>query len=128
MINLRIDEDKLAQTLGASAKVIFDLDSAQLMLHLTIKHSAYPDTLLLELSHPAKADWDRQFILTRRDDNDTYYHSDISAQLDTVTLNQRWYLSLRPQYQNPDQSLWRLRGNINFSKTHQVLLQYPVDN
>lgn len=132
MINFRHDQDLLAKSLSMEAKVNFDRELGELTVFLT-GDGALPEKLTLNVSHPAKARLDQQLTLTRVAENQ--YH----AELLTPFLSHRWYLKMVPERDenseatNSDdnniadgadsQSIWRLRGEIDLSKTSTVIVK-----
>ncbi len=137
LINMRLEQDLLAITLGVSAQLNFDTASDDLVLNLTTNTPVLPDYLSLELSHPAHAERDHKLLLTRTAANQ--YNAELLAE----ELASRWYLRLSP-VESPDvfnstpvfketsaadveadesNTLWRLRGEIDFAETHIVTLQ-----
>ena len=66
MINMRLDQDLLAQSLSVRADLQFDQELKELTLQLDLKEAELPSQLLLELSHPAKADLDQSLIILKR--------------------------------------------------------------
>jgi hypothetical protein len=137
-INMRLDQDLLAISLGITARLRFDKLSGDLILILNSKADALPKFLLLELSHPAHSERDHKLLLTRTAANQ--YNTELSDEL----LDSRWYLRLLPlesledsdraniveqtkssvtQTLDNTQQVWRLRGEIDFAKTQAVFLQ-----
>ncbi|MFT6387632.1 MAG: hypothetical protein ACJAUP_001004 [Cellvibrionaceae bacterium] len=117
MINMRIDEDVLAQKLGIIAEIQFDVEINELSLRLKQTNSSLPEKLKLEFSHPVQAELDYSLILNRVGANQ--YQAELSAQ----PLRYRWYLRLLPLEQAEVDERWRLRGEINFSDTQTVILK-----
>ncbi len=136
LINMRLEQDLLAITLGINAQLNFDTAGDDLVLSLTTNTPILPDYLSLELSHPAHAERDHKLLLTRTAANQ--YNAELSAE----ELASRWYLRLSP-VESPEifnstgvfhevtddvevatnDTLWRLRGEIDFAETHIVTLQ-----
>jgi hypothetical protein len=137
-INMRLDQDLLAISLGITARLRFDTLSGDLVLVLNSNAKALPQFLLLELSHPAYSERDHKLLLTRTGGNQ--YNTELSNTL----LDSRWYLRLLPieSLENSDraniveqtkssvnqtldntQQVWRLRGEIDFAETQVVFLQ-----
>ena len=137
-INMRLDQDLLAISLGITARLRFDTLSGDLVLVLNSKAKALPKFLLLELSHPAYSERDHKLLLTRTGG------SQYNAELTNKLSNSRWYLRLLPiesledsdraniveqtkssvnQTLDNTQQVWRLRGEIDFAKTQEVFLQ-----
>lgn len=120
MINMRMDQDLLASELQAKANIYFDTQVGELTLTLALKNSEYPKQLILEMSHPAKAVKDHQLILMRLAKNQYI------AELPVADYQFRWYLRLLPIMEERDQVTWRLRGEIDFSDSHAVVLAPDV--
>lgn len=137
-INMRLDQDLLAISLGIKARLTFDTLSDDLILILNSKSEDLPEFLLLELSHPAHSERDHKLLLTRTAANQ--YNTELSDEV----LNSRWYLRLLPiesledsdrahiveqtksfvtQTLDNTKQVWRLRGEIDFAKTQTVFLQ-----
>jgi hypothetical protein len=137
-INMRLDQDLLAISLGITARLKFDTLSGDLVLLLNTTAEALPNFLLLELSHPAHSERDHKLLLTRIAGNQ--YNTELSNNL----LNSRWYLRLLPvenledsdranileqtksvvtQTLDNTKQVWRLRGEIDFAKVQTVFLQ-----
>jgi len=138
LINVRLEQDLLATSLNVQALLTFDKTSDDLILRLASKQAELPDYLSLELSHPAHAERDHKLLLTRTAANQ--YNTELSVK----KLTSRWYLRLSP-VESPEvfnntgvfhevsgneneegatsDTLWRLRGEINFSETDIVTLQ-----
>jgi hypothetical protein len=131
MINMRMDEDLLAQTLKIRAEVNFDPLVNEVSVILSKNDEDYPDNLALELSHPVEAAMDQIIIL--RQIKDGHY----GGEFKTAPLKNRWYVRLRSvdassvdssasqniteeiQLQN---SRWRLRGEIDFTISSSIVL------
>lgn len=137
LINLRLDQDLLAISLGINAQLTFDTASGDLVLILN-SDGDLPEYLSLELSHPAHSERDHKLLLTRTANNQ--YNVELSGQV----LNSRWYLRLLPieSLEDSDRAniieqtkksvtatledtkkVWRLRGEVDFAKVQTVLLQ-----
>ncbi len=133
MINMRLDEDLLALELAVQAELEFDLEVNELVLRLNKTDGNLPERLLLELSHPAEAVLDHELVLRRTANNQ--YNSELfkeSTQNSSQpgSLKNRWYLRLKPIYGDSSQlseenpkSIWRLRGEIDFSKSSSLVLK-----
>ncbi len=133
MINMRLDEDLLAQKLAVEAELNFDLEVNELVLRLNISNEELPERLLLELSHPVQAVLDHELVLTRTANNQ--YNSELFKEstqktAHTSSLENRWYLRLKPMYSDSTTSseknqkpVWRLRGEIDFSKSNSLVLK-----
>jgi hypothetical protein len=117
MINMRIEEDLLAQSLQVQATLVFDQRLHELSAELSLPRGDLPETLTLELSHPVRADFDQVITLVRVAANQ--YH----AELPSLPASHRWYLRVLPAKENPASPLWRLRGEIDFATGPSVLLK-----
>jgi hypothetical protein len=131
MINMRQDEDLLAQSLDMNAQFRFDQSVNEIVLFLTNTENQFPAVLRLDLSHPVESSLDTSVTLHHIKDG--HYQ----AEFDTASLKNRWYIRLssiandtnqvsesNKNYEN-DQAVsnkWRLRGEIDFSKTNQLVL------
>lgn len=120
MINHRMDQDLLAQALNVSANVQFDQALGELSLQLFQDIDNFPSQLALELSHPAQAELDQRYVLNRIAANQ--YQVELPEFLVVQPLQHRWYLRLKPVSEGVDQTLWRLRGEIDFNRNTQVQL------
>lgn len=145
MINMRQDEDLLAQALGVKAELFFERDIDEMVLRLNKNKATLPDSLMLEFSHPVMEERDHFVRLDRIGENQ--YHAEIVGQ----RLQHRWYLRLMPAVSQdniaPNGSVdmrnvssdkaenngdeiekmaWRLRGEIDFAKTNTVTLQPDI--
>jgi hypothetical protein len=116
MINMRLDEDILSDTLSVQANIIFDQPLQELIVQLSISDD-FPKALMLHMGHPAQAELDQSIPLKHIAKG--RYHSELSGQ----TFSNRWYLRLAPVYDDTQKSVWRLRGEINFAKTASVIIQ-----
>lgn len=116
MINVRQDEDLLAQALSVSATLHFDQDLQELSLQLSTQGDL-PNTLQLDLGHPAQVDLD-QSIVVRRVANNQYH-----AELPNKRFTNRWYLRLTPVFSESEKKPWRLRGEINLSQAASITMQ-----
>ncbi|MGH1484654.1 MAG: FixH family protein [Cellvibrionaceae bacterium] len=119
MINIRQDEDLLAQTLSVKASINFDQTLQELTLQLSVQ-GELPDSLLLELGHPAQVDLDQAIVL-KRVANDQYH-----AELPNKFFDNRWYLRLAPVFSDSEKTPWRVRGEINFAQTSTVIMQPDI--
>lgn len=117
MINQRIEEDRIAEAAGLGADLRFDMTTGEVLLSLSATDtSVFPESVVLHLDHPVEADFDSQIKL----------HSVAAgryrADLDT-RLRHRWYLRMSPEVAADSASkLWRLVGEIDFSKQDYVVL------
>ncbi|MGH1439690.1 MAG: FixH family protein [Cellvibrionaceae bacterium] len=117
MINIRLEEDLLASALNISANIEFDIDINELTLQLKQDSAGLPEQLKLEFSHPAKAALDHTLLLNRIAENQ--YQAELSDKL----LLSRWYLRLLPTLEDDSQQSWRLRGEMDFAKSHSIILK-----
>ena len=126
MINARLDEDIVAASIDLQANLQFDHELSALVIHLTNNTDAFPNTLVLELSHVSDKTFDHQLVLQHIAKGQ--YHTELDKH-----LQYRWYLRLRPSVadlqsasllaaQSTPPQQWRLRGDINFSLQDSVLL------
>lgn len=108
MYHFTADQDHRAQALGLAGMVQFQRADHSVALELN-GELAYPQQLLLTMSHPVEADMDRHIVLTQ-----------VSAGRYTGSvpgdLQHRWYLRLMPELdpQQHQKAEWRLKGEINF--------------
>lgn len=116
-----------AKSLNLLGDVTFDWVTHEVLLRLNQNMSF--DKITLLVSHPAKAKFDQQLVLSKVSPN--LYRSDIDT-----TLAGRWYLRLSA-YKKSDQrkidgsekaelkqeEIWRLNGEIDFTNASQVVLE-----
>lgn len=128
MINMRLDEDLLAKSMGITATLVFDDEIDELSLRLQQNTPVFPELLQLELSHPIQAELD-YVVKLRRVASNQY-----AAELPPQPLRNRWYLRLLPTAEDQKAKgndgssdeidrRWRLRGEINFDHTQTITLQ-----
>lgn len=116
LINMRLDEDLAANQLALLADIVIDSSISEVSLHLQNNQQAFPESLILELSHPSDQQQDHQLTLQH------IAKGRYRAELEQA-LNYRWYLRLRPVVDDGVNSpLWRLRGEIDMSKQANVRL------
>lgn len=117
MINMRLDEDMLAESLQMSAAITFNQPSNEVII--TVEHlgpeSVLPRQLLLELSHPVQAALDRSIVLSR-------VGNEYRARELPQHLEHKWYLRLLPIFSDKEQRRWRLKGELNFSKPLETIV------
>ncbi|MFT6791188.1 MAG: hypothetical protein ACJA04_000388 [Cellvibrionaceae bacterium] len=116
MINMRLDQDLLARDLQVEAIIYFDTQIGELVLTLNLEDADYPEQLRLEMSHPAEASEDHYLTLTRLAKNQ------YSTELFRADYRYRWYLRLLPAMVEKNKTSWRLRGEIDFSRSNSVTL------
>ncbi len=117
MINMRLDEDILAASLRISSVINFAKDIDEATLTLEQSDAAFPEKLILELSHPVQAELDIKLVFTQVVADQ--YHTELPPNL----MTQRWYLRLSPIFSDPEKLRWRLRGEINFADTNSIVLK-----
>jgi len=123
-INAQLDQDRLAEELGLSAKVVIDDLSGEVIVEL-FGAAARHDDLQLLLIHPVDQSRDMAIDLTLVAAG--RYRGDLGAK-----PQHRYYLRLQPadlrRQQGGDQapaesSQWRLNGEIDLDRFRQVLLE-----
>lgn len=135
MINMRLDEDMAAANMELTADIAIDHELSDIVVTLKNTQNEFPESLTLEFSHPLDKTFDYDVTLSH------IAKGQYQAELQQ-TLEYRWYLRLRPVItmaasttataseasvsQNVDPhsvTLWRLRGEIDFSQQSVVRLQ-----
>lgn len=117
-INQSLAQDQRARELGLNAELLFDADSATVMV--TLSGDADPQALQLKLTHPASEQGDISVVLTH------LATGQYSGQLEGQ-LSHRYYLRLLPIAPTAEQG-WRLNGEIDFSCQQQVVLAAKFDS
>jgi uncharacterized protein len=125
LINARLDEDLLAGELALSAKLMFDASIGELAIILENNAQEYPDAIYLEMSHASDQSQDHKITLQHVAQG--HYQTELDRE-----LQYRWYLRLRSDGKPPPidtadainaaDDVWRLRGEIDFSKHSSVTL------
>ena len=118
-INMRLEQDKLAEKLQLSARLRWDSATGDLMLDLSTRHDnpqhqAQIDLLeqiQLQLNHPVQPQLDRQLTLTRVMPG--HFKTSLSE-----PLTHRYYTRLLPL---PDMN-WRISGEMDFSEQSEAIL------
>lgn len=129
MYNLRMDEDKLAATLGIAGELFIDLEVGDVMVTLSADDADYalPAALTLYLDHPVEADNDLVITL-----NQTYpgrYQGEIPHR-----INYHWYVRITPaaaaveeSTESPAASIsgepgrhWRVVSEMDFSQSPRM--------
>ena len=119
MINMRVDEDRVATELGLSGEIFFDHEVGDVVLTLKKSDDTYvwPQQLQLYLDHPMEADNDRVIPLVHVVDG--RYQGELQS-----TLQNHWYLRLMPlgaeQGDKPVQGAWRIVAEVDFSKGNHL--------
>lgn len=121
MINQTLDQDKKASELGLIALVKFDLDNNKVTLrfdHPRMDGKAYPDRLLLNLSHPVKASLDQLIVLNKKEGS--FYEGILKSRPEY-----HWYITLYSvdNIAQRNQAEWTLSGQIHFSATRDTWLK-----
>ncbi|MFT7387989.1 MAG: hypothetical protein ACI8VC_001233 [Candidatus Endobugula sp.] len=125
LINVRLDEDLLAGALTLSAELVFDHSINELAITLKNNTQVYPEAIYLEMSHASDQAQDHKLALKHVAQG--HYQVELDRE-----LQYRWYLRLRSDSKpppidtvdalNPADNVWRLRGEIDFSKQASVTL------
>ncbi len=108
--------DAYAKSLGLDGELLFDLVSGEVILD--INQNSEAKVLSLLISHPAEAERDQTLDLKKI--SDRRFRAGLSS-----ALGGRWYLRLTA-YENLSSSnaeLWRLHGEIDFTKSARVTLE-----
>ncbi len=111
-INQIMVKDQVAAQREVTAQLVWDDVTGEVLLNLNTR-AGYPRQLKLVLLHPTDQGKDRHITLSAIADR--HYR----AALDTFP-KYRYYLWLLPL---PDEE-WRLRGEIDFAHTKQVVLRH----
>lgn len=119
-INQSFEQDQRAQDLGLSAELRFDREVGEVILQLS-PADTQTDTLILLLDHPVSARRDQQIIMTRTQPG--HYRGDLEAE-----PQHRRYLALIPDLDSDlrAHAEWRLRGEIDFEQTEEIVLEPKV--
>ena len=125
LINVRLDEDLLAGELALSAELVFDASIGELTIILENNTQEYPEAIYLEMSHASDQSQDHK--LTLQHVAQGHYQTELERE-----LQYRWYLRLRSDGNPPPidtadainaaNDVWRLRGEVDFSKQSSVTL------
>lgn len=121
LVNEKNEQQRLAESLGIQGELAFEFFVAEVVLRFSADSApadhVWPEIITLTLSHPAFAAQDETIELQaiQRDDNYVYV-GDVPQ-----TLEGRWYWHLLPR-EGAEQSLWKLKGEIDFAKTSVVAL------
>lgn len=126
MINQTLEQDRRASALGLSGDLRFDLASGEVVLKIAnapTDIALMPQTLLLMMGHPVKADKDQ--LITLRYVSDGYYRGEL-----LVKPEYSWYLTLYPIADISERKLapWTLSGSINFQLSDAIELKPRVNN
>ena len=124
MINMRLDEDLLAQELQLSAHLFFDQELSELVVRLYPETMDMPESLSIYLGHPVEADFDQNLRLRRVAVNQ--FHTELPPKI----FKDRWYLRIKPlevESEVSDKQSWRLRSEINFTNPYQSEFIVNVD-
>jgi hypothetical protein len=121
-INAQLDQDRLAEELGLSAKVVIDELSGEVIVELFGAAERHDDLQLL-LIHPVDQSRDMAIDLTLVAAG--RYRGDLGAK-----PQHRYYLRLQPadfrqhgDLAPAESSQWRLNGEIDLDRFRQVLLE-----
>ncbi len=107
MINQRFEQDSTAREMGLTGELMFDREVGEVFLTLQ-SDAVLPEELVLELSHPHKAEYDQQLILKKVIEG--RYRADLGAR-----LQHQWYVRILPHIEAEiTEAPWRLKGEINF--------------
>ena len=118
-INMRLEQDQLAEQMGISAAITWDAQTGEMMLKLSTLSTdsqitdelQNADMMELQLLHPAQQDMDQQLQMMRVAPG--YFRVSLDR-----PLNQRYYLRVAPL---PDRQ-WRLSGEMDFKEQATVTL------
>lgn len=112
MINLKRDQEQVAQQINLLVSLDFNAESKILQLRLSsdLEAQQHPKELILRMSHPAQAELDQELLLISTQLN--HYQ----ANIDPSSFQHRWYLTLTPRDEFSDAILWRLRGEIDLTQ------------
>jgi hypothetical protein len=123
-INARLDQDRLAEEMNLSAKIVIDELSGEVLVELSGVAVRY-DNLQLLLIHPV--DQARDMTIDLIPVGEGRYRADLGAK-----PQNRYYLRLQPSGSgDPGRSeqmaakmpQWRLNGEIDLDRFRQVLLE-----
>jgi uncharacterized protein len=113
MINQRFEQDSTAREMGLSGELMFDREVGEVFLTLQ-SDVVLPEKLVLELSHPQKAEYDQQ--LTLKKVSEGRYRADLDAR-----LQHHWYVRILPLSEAEIvEAPWRLKGEIDFKFGERV--------
>lgn len=116
MVNHRFAAERYAKSAGIAGALELKVDSRRFVLQLNEPRDS-SERVLLKLSHPVEADKDQILTLTRQ--SLTGYVAGLAN-----IPEGRWYVRVEGfENENSDQLLWRLSGEVDFSKFSTIQLQ-----
>jgi len=108
MINASFAEDTRAVALNVTLAMQFDHDLQELVVDISEVSKPLPQRLSLEILHPSEFDFDRQYELTFVAAN--RYHAELLPE----RLQNKRYLRVTAEFDDPNIPAWRVRGEVNF--------------
>lgn len=114
-INENIALDHYASERGLEATVRFDLETGEVFVESLRGDYPWPEALQLKLLHPMAEELDQTLILRHFEGG---YRADLEA-----LPRHRYYLRLSPVELAASPGLWRLNGELDFSRQTSKALQ-----
>ena len=113
-------QDERSAELGLAGFLQFDRETGTVSLDLR-GNLAFPDKLLLTLSHPLDEHLDEQIVVSRQGAN--HYTGELRGELE-----HRWYVRLLPELDPAKhlQAEWHLKGVIDFDQGNAIPLN-PIE-